>query len=404
MAKLESIFLKCYKNQPYLVRKKAEYLLRFSLVVLLICLVGIVLRSGLNELLFYTISFVSFVGVVWFLTRGNLNLAVWIVTIMVSVDIFFDTLQFDPITYERIVETIMESFLSYILIGFVAINRRQIIYTISSNTGLTVFHIIMIIYFGYANSPLPSSANRYFIGGVIAVLLVGFLTLAIVRIHEEAVTIVEQQKELLSSDNKQLEELVSTRTYELEVMNQKLEKVNQELITLAMYDQLTGIPNRRKVLHEAEQIVAKSIYQRTPVSIAMLDIDHFKHINDTYGHLTGDLVLKKLADVLMSSLQPADIVGRIGGEEFLIILDNKTIGSAMDIMNELKSTVADLPIHLPTHLSNGHLLYFTVSIGLSELTDGESLEELIHQADMALYLSKANGRNQVTMYADLDKL
>lgn len=98
MSKIESFFLKSHDNYSYLTGKKAEYLLRFSLVVLFICVIGIVLHSSFSELLFYAISLVSFVGVVWFLVRGNLNLAVWIAAIAMSVDIFCDILQFNPLT------------------------------------------------------------------------------------------------------------------------------------------------------------------------------------------------------------------------------------------------------------------------------------------------------------------
>ncbi len=397
--KIENNLLKCYKNRPFIIRKKAEYLFRFSLVVLLICLIGILLQSSLSESLFYAISLASFASIIWFLSKGNLNFAIWITVIMISIDIFCDILQFNPLSYERIVETIMESFLSYILVGFIAVNKRQIIYTISSNTVLTVIHVLLIIHFGYANSPLPSPANRYFVGGVVSVLLVGLVTLAIVRIHEEAIIIVERQNELLSFDNKQLEYLISLRTSELKTANQELEQLNQELLILAMYDQLTGIPNRRKVLNDAEQILTKCVSQGTPACITMLDIDNFKQINDTYGHLIGDLVLQTLADALKSSLQSTDIVGRIGGDEFLIIHDNTTMDT-LDTLNNLKLTVKDSSIYL----SNENLLQFTISIGVSELTNGESLEELIHQADIALYRSKADGRNQVSMYTDFVEL
>ncbi len=400
IARIEAFLLKRYGNQQYLFTKKAHYLLRFNFVVLIICVIGLVFHNNLSEIRFYVISLISFSSVLIFLIRGNLNHAVWLAVYMISLDILADILQFNFTSYEKIVETIMESFLAYILVGLVAMNKRQIIYTVVANTILTMLHAFLLFHVAYSHIPLPEQAYRYFIGGVTAVLLVGFIVLANAKVHDEALMIVQGKNELLTLNNNELEELVKTRTSELEMANQKLERVNNELFRMSMHDQLTGIFNRRKILQKADQIVGNGKARGVPVSVAMLDIDHFKRINDTYGHKVGDLAIKSIVDVCKISLQEIHFIGRIGGEEFLIVLDKTPIHEAHDILEQLKDNVD----HALIDISGGNLLHLTVSIGVSELRGGESLEDVIHRADIALYDSKRNGRNRVTLFDALKLL
>lgn len=128
----------------------------------------------------------------------------------------------------------------------------------------------------------------------------------------------------------------------------------------------------------------------------MMDIDHFKQINDTHGHKVGDLVLKKLADVCRMMLREVDIIGRIGGEEFALLLPETSIEEATEVAERLRVTIAsdNLPIENQLPIS------FTVSIGISSMKSPDNnLDVLLNMADKGLYVAKNSGRNRVSIWS-----
>ena len=131
---------------------------------------------------------------------------------------------------------------------------------------------------------------------------------------------------------------------------------------------------------------------RDRLSVLMMDIDHFKNINDTYGHQTGDLVIQTLAHVCQATLREIDIVGRIGGEEFAIVLPQTAGAQAVEAAQRLRLAIASTAVSL----QRGLPLHFTVSIGVATLTDAPTnLDMLLADADKALYEAKHGGRNRV---------
>lgn len=170
---------------------------------------------------------------------------------------------------------------------------------------------------------------------------------------------------------------------------------HDELERRAYSDYLTGLANRRYFLEQAEKELARAQRYNLELSILMLDIDHFKRVNDTFGHKVGDVVLRKLAEVCRATLRNVDITGRIGGEEFAILLPETGAQSAMEAAERLRVALAASQVKL-----NGGLpLHFTVSFGVTTLDEKETnIDMLLNQADQALYQAKSEGRNRVCMY------
>lgn len=169
-------------------------------------------------------------------------------------------------------------------------------------------------------------------------------------------------------------------------------RLEEELSMQARLDYLTGLDNRRSFMEKGALELARSQRYDTDLSALMLDIDWFKKINDTYGHQVGDLVLKTLSMAFQTMLRNVDIVGRLGGEEFGIVLPETTLDEAIEVAERLRAHIAATEVALPAGLP----IHFTVSIGVAvrakKLTN---IDMLIDEADKALYRAKESGRNQV---------
>jgi len=188
--------------------------------------------------------------------------------------------------------------------------------------------------------------------------------------------------------SRSLEEKVAERTA-------RLEQLNQELQNLADCDGLTGVANRRRGDAYLEEIWRHLLRERQPLSVIMLDVDHFKAFNDNYGHQAGDDCLATVANTLQEQLRrPGDLVARYGGEEFMIILPNTDGDGAAMIGEKLRQAIEDLAIE-HAHSSTGAVV--TASMGTATMLPGASgaTEQLLHEADVALYRAKHSGRNQV---------
>lgn len=211
------------------------------------------------------------------------------------------------------------------------------------------------------------------------------------------------QSNLKLEQNKQaLEELVQSRTEELhqslkalEEKNQLLIHANKELAYHATTDSLTGLANRRSFFEQANRQLSNDAESETPASVAMVDLDYFKQINDQYGHQAGDTVLAHIAEVLIKSLDMSHIIGRVGGEEFAVFMPETTPEQAVSLCNTLLDTISSAQIQI-----DSAVISITGSIGLSEIYPDERLiEKAINRADQALYESKHKGRNTLCIYS-----
>ncbi len=160
---------------------------------------------------------------------------------------------------------------------------------------------------------------------------------------------------------------------------------------LAETDALTGLYNRAWCNLALGQRLADGVAQGVPVSLAMLDIDHFKSVNDRYGHPAGDEVLRSVASLLRRRFRSTDGLARFGGEEFLVLMPGTALEQAQEVLDGIRQELAAWPIALP----DGQALQCTVSMGVAEHAPNQSLEELISLADQMLYRAKRGGRNQV---------
>ncbi|SCK13392.1 diguanylate cyclase [Vogesella sp. LIG4] len=166
-----------------------------------------------------------------------------------------------------------------------------------------------------------------------------------------------------------------------------------ELQRLANTDELTGLYNRRQFMQRTSEEIARSQRWDRPLTLAMLDLDHFKQVNDRYGHPFGDEVLRRFAACCQTTVRLEDVCGRLGGEEFAILLPDTDRYSASQVMERVREAVAAL--QLPNPLG-GMPVQFTVSIGISELYPGDATATpMMARADAALYLAKQEGRNRV---------
>ena len=172
--------------------------------------------------------------------------------------------------------------------------------------------------------------------------------------------------------------------------------VERELELLATTDSLTGLPNRRFFFTEAEKIFARSQHPPYELAILMLDIDHFKEINDRYGHLAGDMVLHEIAMRVHENLRPTDMVARYGGDEFVALLPRTPFSTLVSITSRLNEVVRDTPI-----LSSGESISVTISVGAAMLTgDSQSLHELLTQADQSMYRAKQQGHDRTVIWEE----
>jgi diguanylate cyclase (GGDEF)-like protein/PAS domain S-box-containing protein len=168
--------------------------------------------------------------------------------------------------------------------------------------------------------------------------------------------------------------------------------LTQKLHELAVTDDLTGISNRRHFFDNASRELFRSKRASRPLSIIMFDIDHFKSVNDTYGHAVGDNVLKKIAARISSNLRSLDIYARYGGEEFIICLPETALEDAKNVAERIRGIVEETIMQD----TNNNDFKVTVSLGVASLShDSDALEQIIEQADKALYKAKQGGRNRV---------
>ena len=173
-------------------------------------------------------------------------------------------------------------------------------------------------------------------------------------------------------------------------LNAQVSDARNRLVGVARTDELTGLLNRRGTLARLETEVARSARTGTPLALAMLDLDHFKNVNDTFGHSVGDEMLRHFARLVDDESRSYDIVGRLGGEEFLLIAPETDLEEAAIVAERIRTRVAAEPLRM-----NGEPIPMTVSIGVTELTDGEDIDALLLRADAAMYAAKDAGRDQV---------
>ncbi|MCF5050955.1 diguanylate cyclase [Pseudomonas syringae] len=196
----------------------------------------------------------------------------------------------------------------------------------------------------------------------------------------------DQREQEVAARLKGLAERVAHMEQEAQGYREHLEVQRQK----ALIDPLTGLPNRAAWSERLDQEVNLWHQRGNSLSLAMLDLDHFKRINDGYGHLAGDKVLKIIANVLRKRLRPNDFIARFGGEEFVLLMPNSSLTEALAAGDVLRAAIEACPFHF-----KGEPVTITVSMGVAQFQPGERSDLALKRADAALYRAKAAGRNQV---------
>ncbi len=195
--------------------------------------------------------------------------------------------------------------------------------------------------------------------------------------------------------NKDLESRLAEATAEVQQLRQSFEQARREALT----DPLTGLANRKAFEQSMHLLVQDTLKGQAPLSLLMLDIDHFKHFNDEYGHQTGDTVLQLVGRMLADNVKGQDVAARYGGEEFAILLPFTTLEQAIKLADGIRRTIAARKLVKRT--SGQDLGRVTISVGAAQYRPGETLSGLIQRADDALYAAKRAGRDRVLSERDL---
>lgn len=207
------------------------------------------------------------------------------------------------------------------------------------------------------------------------------------EILREAASIISDTRSFI--DNTQIfEESMRETTVQIEILQEELVQARQE----ATIDALTGLQNRRGLDKKLEIALEATSSEQKPLCILMIDIDHFKTINDNHGHLIGDKVLISVARLLSNQVRGDDYIARYGGEEFVVVLQHTPITAAFTVAEKIRGAVERLKLK---QVKTGKALeQITVSLGVASFRFGESKEDLLHRCDEALYRAKHLGRNR----------
>jgi len=200
----------------------------------------------------------------------------------------------------------------------------------------------------------------------------------------------------MRATNKALEQRLILSKADISSLQQSLEAIKAESLS----DPLTGLANRKYFDRSIQMAVQNALASGEPLSLVMFDIDHFKYFNDTYGHLTGDQVLRLVATSLKQTIKGQDITARYGGDEFAVLLPDTALRQALTVADHIRRAVMSKELKKK---STGEMLgRVTVSIGVSMLEPGDNTDSLIERADVCLYAAKRAGRNRVVCEADTE--
>ena len=220
------------------------------------------------------------------------------------------------------------------------------------------------------------------------------ITASIEKRDFSVIDLLKNSKESSKDEVWELKHSIYNMAVSLKHAFEELKEKQKELEELAYYDPLTGLPNRRFFFDHASLILESVKRYRTPLTLLLMDLDHFKNVNDTYGHEAGNVVLKNFADVLRKSSRKSDLPARLGGEEFALLMPNTDLQQGRVVAERIRQEFQNSII-----VYEGREIKMTLSGGLASYgPDVEGIDDLIRMADEALYKAKELGRNRIEVY------
>ncbi|MEE8444014.1 MAG: GGDEF domain-containing protein, partial [Alphaproteobacteria bacterium] len=195
-----------------------------------------------------------------------------------------------------------------------------------------------------------------------------------------------------------LEKALGDSAQEIDDLRKKLKNVSRAART----DALTDLANRKYFAKRLREAAKEATETKNPLALLMLDVDNFKEVNDNWGHLVGDHVLRLISKTLVESIKGRDLAARYGGDEFAVVLPNTRLKDASTLAEQIRKTISTKKLSLKN--TGESIRGITASIGVAAYRHGETLDELIHRADQALYSAKNDGRNRVATEAPLQAL
>ena len=290
---------------------------------------------------------------------------------------FTTLLAFAPIFWKfdgGMQETVTYYILSYITIVVILLSGKEQAVFLTLSTGMIFTLLILeILHPEYVNS----GSSRYYalINNTVGAGVVGFIIIILFSIF--------------LSNYKKIKE-------DMEIYNKKLFEANKKLEYLSKRDPLTGLSNRRDMLEKIKLEIERVKRENNTFSLIMGDIDNFKKINDTYGHECGDLVLRRVSEIMLAELRSYDIPARWGGEEFLILLPDTYEKEAYTIAERLRGIIAEDFL-----LYNNRPVSYSITFGIIEFSDcSDPIERYIKKVDIALYKGKKEGKNRTILYSE----
>lgn len=239
------------------------------------------------------------------------------------------------------------------------------------------------------------------VGGRAHILLLIGTSISLIGLGLRIVAIVSGDAASMRYDNSGLRQAISVSIGTVTVMMLSLgvvllskEKIEASLQTMALHDPLTGILNRGAIMAELKREIERARRTGNPMAIVMIDIDHFKRVNDRFGHLAGDEVLRHCVDLLRARLRQTDRIGRYGGEEFLVLLPDTLAQGAYTTIEALRTAISAMPV---SYAGRNISVSFSAGIWCGIPEAQHSADQLIARADKALYASKAAGRNTLRL-------
>ena len=290
-------------------------------------------------------------------------------------------------------------FLGFVLVAL--ITGLVVFYTLTISHDLRIIRITTTAFAGaimaaFANELLRNcrhEGSAHLLGGWIALLTAVLCILRVLFIFGDQAVPITAYPDTRPDETFMVFNFATTIMIAVSFILMSNDHFNNELRHLASTDPLTGLKTRRHLDERANEELRRAKRQKTPFAALAMDIDHFKQVNDTFGHSAGDMVLKSIAATCAGVIRDVDIIGRVGGEEFVAVLVGADGDTAMRTAERIRQTVESLELTA----KSGIPVHVTISIGIAVLSDEKLFEEIWEQADKALYQAKAEGRNRIIL-------